>query len=83
MQTCCALTGEGLKEGLDWLSERLSARVKMGGNRSAAAHMGVTKMPENSHRANLSDLTIRTSQFFSEKGNPDGSTLNDIEAGGS
>ena len=28
MQPCCALTGEGLKEGLDWLSEKLSERVK-------------------------------------------------------
>lgn len=45
--------------------------------------MSVTKMPENANRANLSDLTIRTSQFFSERGAADGSTLNDIENGGS
>ena len=27
IQPCCAVTGEGLGEGLDWLSDRLTAKV--------------------------------------------------------
>lgn len=27
IQPCCALTGEGLAEGLDWLSAKLSERM--------------------------------------------------------
>lgn len=30
IQPCCALTGEGLSEGLDWLASRLTERVKQG-----------------------------------------------------
>lgn len=59
---CCALTGDGLGEGLDWLADRLAAKMK---KKKSADPRGlhVTKMPENEDRANLTDLTIRTSQF--------------------
>ena len=30
IQPCCALTGEGLDLGLDWLSERLTEKLKQG-----------------------------------------------------
>jgi len=57
---CCALTGDGLGEGLDWLADRLAAKMK---KKKSADPRGlhVTKMPENEDRANLTDLTIRTS----------------------
>ena len=65
LQPCCALTGEGLAEGLDWLSNKLSEKIKKG---FAASRNGrglhVTRMPENDNRANLTDLTIRTSAFM-------------------
>jgi len=85
IQPCCALTGEGLSEGLDWLSDRLSERVKKGFKGTEG--MAVTKMPDNENRANLTNLTIRTSQFFSERGDkPSGGSimdLEDLENGGS
>ena len=28
VQACCAMTGEGLYEGLDWLSKAIAARAK-------------------------------------------------------
>ena len=59
---CCALTGDGLGEGLDWLAERLEAKMK-NKSKSEARGQNITKMPENENRANLTDLTIRTSEF--------------------
>ena len=66
LQPCCALTGDGLAEGLDWLSETLSRRMRQGFNNGSADGRGlhVTKLPENDNRANLTDLTIRTSAFM-------------------
>mmetsp|Transcript_5839 Transcript_5839/g.4154 ORF Transcript_5839/g.4154 Transcript_5839/m.4154 type:complete len:86 (+) Transcript_5839:341-598(+) len=29
IQPCCALTGEGLEEGLDWLTEKLTTKSKL------------------------------------------------------
>ena len=57
---CCALTGDGLGEGLDWLSDRLAAKMKSK-KQADARGLHVTKMPENENRADLSNLTIRTS----------------------
>ena len=65
IQPCCALTGDGLAEGLDWLSAKLSEKMQKGfksANDGRGLH--VTKMPENDNRANLTDLTIRTSAFM-------------------
>ena len=65
VQPCCALTGEGLGEGLDWLSDKLSERVKRGfHNPDDGRGLHVTKMPSNDNRANLTDLSIRTSAFM-------------------
>ena len=65
VQPCCALTGEGLAEGLDWLSDKLSERVKRGfHNPDDGRGLHVTKMPSNDNRANLTDLSIRTSAFM-------------------
>ena len=58
---CCALTGDGLSEGLDWLADRLAAKMKRGKTNGDARGLHVTKMPENENRADLSALTIRTS----------------------
>ncbi len=60
IQPCCALTGEGLDTGLDWLSSVLSERLKQGFQSKKQTGFNVTNMPENSNRANLNDLTIRT-----------------------
>ena len=65
IQPCCALTGEGLGEGLDWLSDKLSERVKRGfHNPDDGRGLHVTKMPSNDNRANLTDLSIHTSAFM-------------------
>ena len=68
IQPCCALTGEGLAEGLDWLSDKLSERLRKGnlGRKTSGADgrgLHVTKMPLNDNPANLSNLTIRTEMF--------------------
>ena len=59
---CCALTGDGLGEGLDWLADRLAAKMKRK-HKDDQRGVHVTKMPDNENRANLTDLTIRTSEF--------------------
>ena len=59
---CCALTGDGLGEGLDWLGDRLEQKAKSKRKQEARGE-NITKMPENENRANLTDLTIRTSEF--------------------
>ena len=59
------MTGEGLSEGLDWLSDTLSRRMQRGfQTKGDGRGLHVTKMPENDNRANLTDLTIRTSAFM-------------------
>ena len=60
---CCALTGDGLGEGLDWLADRLAAKMKHKNKNGDQRGLHVTKMPDNENRANLTDLTIRTSEF--------------------
>ena len=80
IQPCCALTGEGLNEGLDWLADRLSARLKSGYVSRGATGLHVTRMPENQNRANLNDLTIRTTQFAAAK-NQNSVDYDDLESG--
>ena len=60
IQPCCALTGEGLDDGLDWLSGCLMERLKSGYQSKSGSSYRVTRMPENQNRADLNDLTIRT-----------------------
>ena len=68
IQPCCALTGDGLAEGLDWLSDKLSERLRKGTfNRTDGRGLHVTKMPMNDNPANLSNLTIRTDAFRSDR----------------
>lgn len=81
IQPCCALTGEGLNEGLDWLAERLSARIKSGYIGRGGQGLHVTKMPNNQNRANLNDLTIRTTQFAAARGNENSMDYDDLESG--
>ena len=83
LQPCCALTGEGLSEGLDWLSDALSARMKRtGGLKSDGRGLHVTKMPENDNKANLTDLTIRTSAFMNSERKEMSREIVDEESGG-
>lgn len=59
LQTCCALTGLGLQEGFDWLADKLSehqARKSKG--------QSVTRLADPENQANLTNLTIRSSQFM-------------------
>ena len=60
---CCALTGDGLAEGMDWLADRLAQKLKHKNKSGDQRGQHVTKMPDNENRANLTDLTIRTSEF--------------------
>ena len=86
IQPCCALTGDGLADGLDWLSAKLSERVQRAGGFGSANDgrgLHVTKMPENENRANLTDLTIRTENFMaSERKSHAGHEMLDEESGG-
>ena len=77
------MTGDGLAEGLDWLSAKLSERVSKGfhtANDGRGLH--VTKMPENDNRANLTDLTIRTSAFMASERKENEREMMDEESGG-
>jgi hypothetical protein len=57
IQACCALTGEGLEEGLDWLTQKLCQKHKV--NKSQGGEVKhVTKLPDHDNRAKLTDLTI-------------------------
>ena len=82
IQPCCALTGDGLAEGLDWLSAKLSERVQKGFHQNDGRGLHVTKMPENDNRANLTDLTIRTSAFMASDRKENEREMMDEESGG-
>ena len=58
IQSCCALTGEGLKEGLDWLTTKLCQRHKVKKSEADGGLKYVTKLPEHDRVAKLTDLTI-------------------------
>ena len=57
VQGCCAITGEGLDKGLDWLTSKLnqksSAKLQDGTLKK------VTKLPDHDMKPKLTDLTIR------------------------
>ena len=63
IQSCCALTGEGLDEGLDWLITKLSSKHSI--DRSGAGGQGgenlkhITKLPDHDNKAHLTDLTMQ------------------------
>ena len=46
---------------MDWLSDRLAAKVKSKKSDVDQRGLHVTKMPDNENKADLSNLTIRTS----------------------
>ena len=55
VQGCCALTGEGLTEGLDWLTTKLNSKS----NKEAVGKLkNVTKLPDHDMKPKLTDLTI-------------------------
>ena len=62
LQGCCALTGEGLAEGLDWLTNKLNNKK----NEKSAGKDGlgdgklkkVTKLPDHDMKPKLTDLTM-------------------------
>ena len=54
VQGCCALTGEGLDKGLDWLTTKLNNKR----GAEAAKLKNVTKLPDHDMKPKLTDLTI-------------------------
>lgn len=56
IQACSALTGEGLSDGLDWLTTKLCQKHKVKKRDKDQQH--VTKLPDHDKKANLTDLTI-------------------------
>jgi hypothetical protein len=60
LQTCCALTGLGLQEGFDWLADKLSEKQALKKQKGQS----VTKLEQHENQANLTNLTIRSSQFM-------------------
>jgi len=56
IQPCCALTGEGLPEGLDWLIEKLDHKHKTSSSEGARAF--INKLPDHDKKAKLTDLTM-------------------------
>ena len=54
VQGCCALTGEGLDKGLDWLTTKLNNKR----GAEAGKLKNVTKLPDHDMKPKLTDLTI-------------------------
>lgn len=69
VQGCCALTGQGLDDGLDWLTTKLNQKT-LNGNKLAKSN--VTKLPDHGNQAILTNLTIGGSI----------DTVRDLEASG-
>mmetsp|Transcript_6300 Transcript_6300/g.4741 ORF Transcript_6300/g.4741 Transcript_6300/m.4741 type:complete len:120 (+) Transcript_6300:321-680(+) len=61
IQSCCALTGEGLSEGLDWLTNKLVSKNKIH-KTSDIMNQGppknITKLPDRDNKPKLTDLTM-------------------------
>ena len=62
LQGCCALTGEGLADGLDWLTTKLNNKTAAAAKGKAAALKNVTKLPEHDMKPKLTDLTMTEGQ---------------------
>ena len=63
IQGCCAITGEGLNEGLDWLTSKLAQknkihRVENNSSLIGVSQKNVTRLPDHEKKAKLTDLTI-------------------------
>ncbi|CDW84081.1 arf-like gtpase [Stylonychia lemnae] len=59
IQGCCALTGEGLEDGLNWLTSKLSQKHKLKASSTSGKDGAyVTKLPDHDKRAKLTDLTM-------------------------
>lgn len=54
IQNCCAVTGDGLSEGLDWLTNKLCQKHKVSGLDSK----NITRLPDHDRKAKLTNLTI-------------------------
>ena len=55
IQSCCAITGEGLDEGLDWLTSKLCASGK---GKGEAGMKHITKLPDHEKKAKLTDFSM-------------------------
>lgn len=73
IQSCSALTGEGLEEGLDWLTTKLNTKHKVSQNQSSGNY--VTKLPDHDKKAKLTDLTMEDQQPGTLRGH-----IDDLEA---
>ena len=51
------MTGEGLEEGLDWLTSKLNQKHKVSAQ-SAKESNFITKLPDHDKKAKLTDLTM-------------------------
>jgi len=62
VQGCCALTGEGLDQGLDWLTTKLNNKHSSSSSAKEKVK-SVTKLPENHDmRPKLTDLTMEAKE---------------------
>lgn len=70
IQSCCALTGEGLEEGLDWLTNKLCQKHKLKASAFSGKNDGayITKLPDHDRKAKFTDLTIDDSGMGSIRG---------------
>ena len=55
VQACSALTGEGLDQGLDWLTTKLNQKHT---DSTKSTLKKVTKLPDHEMKAKLTDLTM-------------------------
>lgn len=67
IQNCCALTGEGLKEGLDWLTTKLCQKHKVRRQNAEDNLKHVTRLPDHERRAKLTDLTMGERDYDEEE----------------
>ena len=67
IQSCCALTGEGLEEGLDWLTNKLNMKHKVSSSNSSSVSY-VNTLPDHDKKAKLTDLTMEDQHLGSMRG---------------
>jgi len=53
VQGCCAITGQGLDEALDWLTTKLNLK-----HETVSSTKNVTKLPDHDMRPKLTDLSV-------------------------
>ena len=70
VQGCCAITGQGLDEAIDWLTTKLNLKHETG---AGSTTKNVTKLPDHDMRPKLTDLSVDGGGTM---------RISDLEAGG-